>query len=452
VPHLDSKATLREASDLRLKAIDEGNTKVGPGRGISRANQNAKRDERVVTYDFKIFVVGGRKQYDNNEEEKQPDEYEPDKELSERTFIKVDEITKDWEEYFQNLIRSNGRWNEYCSTHKVELDTSHPIELLIFSPPDFSKLKSKGRKAEGLGTTMLKYFIRAGWPGGECCSLHRLLTWNDIKEKSEVFWRVYVRSRRGTYILRDGSSVPSLTLSRAIPSRSLSQEVAVIPSTETGPQTKHIKVEVTDKDRRFPPRNPMRTVPEDAPFIDLTTSSQESQDNTAIKKEAVDSKDDRPREQKTRLTSAQNAMISMAQWKVVHDLTEQFMAQETPSTQPKDTAWNLIGDGHGIDEEEEEVEEEEEKGEEKEKEKEKKTTGVHKRNMSAVSSTSPDRPKGKRVPRARGARETFMNQLERDAEERKGQRANQKKSSGNRGRRGGSGKGGRDGKGGSRGV
>jgi hypothetical protein len=89
--------------------------------------------------------------------------------------------------------------------------------------------------------------------------------------------------------------------------------VAVIPSTETGPQTKHIKVEVTDKDRRFPPRNPIRTVPEDTPFIDLTTSSQESQDNTAIKKEAVDSKDDRPREQKTRLTSAQNAIISIAQ-------------------------------------------------------------------------------------------------------------------------------------------
>jgi hypothetical protein len=129
------------------------------------------------------------------------------------------------------------------------------------------------------------------------------------------------------------------------------------------------------------------------------------------------------------------------------------MAQETLLTQPKDTAWNLIGDSHGIDEkEEEEEEEEEEKREEKEKKKEKKTTGVHKRNMSAVSSTSPDRPKGKRVPRARGARETFINQLEKDAEERKGQRANQKKSSGNKGRRGGSGKGGRDGKGGSRDV
>jgi hypothetical protein len=95
VPHLDSKATLREALDLRLKAINEGNTKVRPGRGTSRANQNAKRDERVVTYNFKIFVVGGRKQYNNNKEEKQPDEYKPDKELSKRTFIKVDKITKD---------------------------------------------------------------------------------------------------------------------------------------------------------------------------------------------------------------------------------------------------------------------------------------------------------------------------------------------------------------------
>jgi hypothetical protein len=312
-PYLDGKTTLREASDLRLKAIDEGNTKIGPGKGTSRANQNAKRDERVVHYDFKIFVVGGRRQYDDGGKEKQPDEYEPDKELSERTFIRVDETINNWKGYFKGLIEGNGKWEDYCSTHRVELDPALPVELLIFSPPDFSKLKGKGRKAEDLSTTMLKYFIRAGWPKEDCLSLHRLLTWNDIKEKGDVFWRVQVRRRTGTYILRDGSSVPPFSLPRVLPSRSLSREATVILSTETGSQTKHIKIEGEDTHCRLPPINPMRTVPEEAPFIDLISSSQESQDTVAIKKEAEESKDNGPRKQKTRLTPAQKAMISKAQ-------------------------------------------------------------------------------------------------------------------------------------------
>jgi hypothetical protein len=89
-PYLDGKTTLCEASDLRLKAINEGNTKIEPGKGTSKANQNAKRDERVVYYNFKVFVVSRKRQYNNSGKEKQPDKYEPDKELSERTFIKVD--------------------------------------------------------------------------------------------------------------------------------------------------------------------------------------------------------------------------------------------------------------------------------------------------------------------------------------------------------------------------
>jgi hypothetical protein len=95
VPYLDSKATFYEVLDLWLKAINKENTKVRPSKGISKANQNVKKDKRVITYNFKIFVVSERKQYNNNKEEKQPDKYEPNKELSKQTFIKVDKITKD---------------------------------------------------------------------------------------------------------------------------------------------------------------------------------------------------------------------------------------------------------------------------------------------------------------------------------------------------------------------
>jgi hypothetical protein len=90
VSYLDGKTTLRKASDLRLKAINKGNTKIRPGKNTSKANQNAKRDKRVVYYDFKIFVVSKRRQYNNSRKEKQPNKYKSDKELSERTFIRVD--------------------------------------------------------------------------------------------------------------------------------------------------------------------------------------------------------------------------------------------------------------------------------------------------------------------------------------------------------------------------
>jgi hypothetical protein len=93
--YLNSKTTFREASDLWFKAINERNTKVRPSKGIFKANQNAKKNKQVVTYNFKIFVVNKRKQYNNNKEEKQPDKYKLDKELSKQTFIKVNKITKD---------------------------------------------------------------------------------------------------------------------------------------------------------------------------------------------------------------------------------------------------------------------------------------------------------------------------------------------------------------------
>lgn len=185
-PKLDGGASLREASERRLKAIDETNSKIGPGRGLSKANQNSKRDERSIPYDFKIFVVGGRKQYDDDGEEKQLDEYVPEPELRERTFVKTNEVTSEWGTYFQAFIRSNSRWNAYCSTYKRELDLSTPIELLIFSPDDLSKLTGKGRKARPF-VPVLKHFIRAGWPGGDCLTLHQLLELNDFQEKDDVF-------------------------------------------------------------------------------------------------------------------------------------------------------------------------------------------------------------------------------------------------------------------------
>jgi hypothetical protein len=56
------------------------------------------------------------------------------------------------------------------------------------------------------------------------------------------------------------------------------------------------------------------------------------------------------------------------------------------------------------------------------------------------------------VPQARSTRETFINQLKRDTEKRKGQRANQKKNSDNKGRRSESEKGRRNKKGNNKGV
>lgn len=202
-------------------------------------------------------------------------------------------------------------------------------------------------------------------------------------------------------------------------------------STETGASKKHIKTEVDDKDRRFSPKSPMRTLPEDALFIDLTASSQESPKDIAVKIEVGEGKDE-PRKPKARLTTAQTVEIEKAQWEVVHNLTKQFRAQETAlQSQAQDAARHQVEDGHDTDEEEVVVVMENEEVEEET------TATAHKRNLSTISSTSPDRPKQKRVSRARSARETLMNQLEKEAEERNEQRANRKKKDGNMGGRGG---------------
>ena len=87
--YLDSKTILREASDLRLKTINKDNIKIKPGKDTSKTNQNAKKNERVVYYNFKIFVVSEKRQYNNSKKEKQPNKYKPDKKLNKRTFIKV---------------------------------------------------------------------------------------------------------------------------------------------------------------------------------------------------------------------------------------------------------------------------------------------------------------------------------------------------------------------------
>ena len=55
--YLNSKTILYKASDLWLKAINKGNTKIKPDKGTSKANQNVKKDKLVVYYNFKIFVV-----------------------------------------------------------------------------------------------------------------------------------------------------------------------------------------------------------------------------------------------------------------------------------------------------------------------------------------------------------------------------------------------------------
>jgi hypothetical protein len=74
---------------LRLKAINKGNTKIKPGKSTSKINQNVKRNKCVVYYNFKIFVISKKRQYNNSKKEKQPNKYKLDKELSKQTFIKV---------------------------------------------------------------------------------------------------------------------------------------------------------------------------------------------------------------------------------------------------------------------------------------------------------------------------------------------------------------------------
>jgi hypothetical protein len=108
-PYLNGKTTFYKASDLRLKAINKGNTKIKPGKDTFKANQNAKKDKRVVYYNFKIFVVKKRRQYNNSEKKKQLNKYEPDKELSKQTFIKVDKTINNWKGYFKGLIKGNGK-------------------------------------------------------------------------------------------------------------------------------------------------------------------------------------------------------------------------------------------------------------------------------------------------------------------------------------------------------
>jgi hypothetical protein len=107
--YLDDKTILYKAFNLWLKAINEGNTKIRPGKDTSKANQNAKRDKRVVYYNFKIFVVSKKRQYNNSEKEKQPNKYKPDKELSKQTFIRVNETINNWKRYFKGLIKGNSK-------------------------------------------------------------------------------------------------------------------------------------------------------------------------------------------------------------------------------------------------------------------------------------------------------------------------------------------------------
>jgi hypothetical protein len=87
--YLNSKTILCKAFNLQLKAINKDNIKIKPSKGISKANQNTKKDEYVVYYNFKIFVVSKKRQYNNSKKEKQLNKYKPDKELSKQTFIRV---------------------------------------------------------------------------------------------------------------------------------------------------------------------------------------------------------------------------------------------------------------------------------------------------------------------------------------------------------------------------
>jgi hypothetical protein len=107
--YLNGKTILYKASDLWLKAINKGNTKIKPGKGTSKANQNTKRDKRVVYYNFKIFVVNKRRQYNNSKKEKQSNKYKPDKELSKQTFIRVNKTINNWKGYFKGLIKGNSK-------------------------------------------------------------------------------------------------------------------------------------------------------------------------------------------------------------------------------------------------------------------------------------------------------------------------------------------------------
>jgi hypothetical protein len=87
--YLNGKTTLYKASDLWLKTINEDNTKIKLSKSIFKTNQNIKRDEHVVYYNFKIFVINRKRQYNNNKKEKQPNKYKLNKELSKQTFIRV---------------------------------------------------------------------------------------------------------------------------------------------------------------------------------------------------------------------------------------------------------------------------------------------------------------------------------------------------------------------------
>jgi hypothetical protein len=92
MPYLNSKTILYKAFNLWLKAINKGNTKIKPSKNTSKTNQNVKRDKRVIYYNFKIFVVNKKRQYNNSEKKKQLNKYKLDKELSKQTFIKVNKI------------------------------------------------------------------------------------------------------------------------------------------------------------------------------------------------------------------------------------------------------------------------------------------------------------------------------------------------------------------------
>jgi hypothetical protein len=87
--YLNNKTTFYKASNLRLKAINKDNIKIKLSKGIFKANQNVKRNKRVVYYNFKIFVINKKKQYNNSEKKKQLNKYKLDKELSKQTFIRV---------------------------------------------------------------------------------------------------------------------------------------------------------------------------------------------------------------------------------------------------------------------------------------------------------------------------------------------------------------------------
>jgi hypothetical protein len=107
--YLNSKTTLYKAFNLRLKAINKGNIKIKLSKSTFKANQNTKKNKHVVHYNFKIFVVNKKRQYNNNRKKKQPNKYKLDKELSKQTFIKVNKIINNWKRYFKSLIKGNSK-------------------------------------------------------------------------------------------------------------------------------------------------------------------------------------------------------------------------------------------------------------------------------------------------------------------------------------------------------